>query len=98
MTKPEPTNGEDGGDGSNKNRATRGQHHVRTLKAKGSGNTEKVESHENNDKVIALAKHYNIQNVTNDFIRALGAQFTPSYADNHSKLLAELRCRMGKCA
>ena len=58
MTKPEPTNGEDGGDGSNKNRATRGQHHVRTLKAKGSGNTEKVESHENNDKVkVGERKH-----------------------------------------
>ena len=36
--------------------------------------------------------------MTNDFIRVLGAQFTPSDADNHSKLLAELRCRMEKCA
>ena len=55
ITKPEPTNGEDGGDSSNKNRPTRGQHHVRTLKAKGSGDTE---SHENNNKVkVGEGKH-----------------------------------------
>ena len=55
ITKPEPTNGEDGGDGSNENRPTRGQHHVRTLKAKGSGDTE---SHENNNKVkVREGKH-----------------------------------------
>ena len=57
-----------------------------------------IYSYEKNNKVIALAKRYNVQNVTNDFIRVLGAQFTPSDANNHSKLLAELRCRMEKCA
>ena len=49
ITKPEPTNGEDGSNSSNKNRPTRGQHHVRTLKAK--EDTQIVESHENNNKL-----------------------------------------------
>ena len=53
-----------------------------------------IYSHTNSPKIIALGKKYGLTNVTDNHIRILGAQFTPSSPDNTSQLFENLKTRM----